>query len=182
MADELGTHPMLAVEPGLEREQAQHQVTGSGNAADPALAPGPHLRTHVLDRGNVLRPQLCLQADIEGRRIDADEDMGTPADHVPHQPAAQREQPRQVRERFDQAHDRQLMGVGPHLAAGRAHPWPRNAEGLDVADARAQSLEQRGTKGIPRGFAGNQPDHQRIRHAWVTLSAISAPGCAWRLR
>ena len=67
-----------------------------------------------------------------------------------------------------------LVGVGPDLAAGGAHPRPGDAEGLDRADALPQGIEQRGTENIPGGFAGNQPDYQRRRHAWLTARRRSA--------
>jgi hypothetical protein len=55
VTDESGAYAMLAIEIRFEREQAQHQVHRLADGAHAPLAPGPDLRTHVLDRGRPAR-------------------------------------------------------------------------------------------------------------------------------
>ena len=73
MADERRLHAVPRIELRLEGQQAQHQVNRLADGPHPPLPPGPHLRTHVLNRTQAFVLQLLCQPEIELRSIDADE-------------------------------------------------------------------------------------------------------------
>ena len=125
MADEGGTYAVFAIEIRLEREQAQHQVHRLADRAHAPLAPGPHLRTHVLHRGETVALELPRQPQVEFLVVDADEHIGPPLENLLPQPGAQPHEARQMRDHLGEAHHRELVDVvpgratgGPHLRAG----------------------------------------------------------------
>src|SRR3546814_4021038 len=69
----------------------------------------------------LFRSEPFFHAQVEVRRVDADEGVGLPVQYPPAEAAAQLQQPRQVREHLGEAHHRQLLRVVPGLEAGRAH-------------------------------------------------------------
>ncbi len=71
--DKFRVHAVLIVEALLEGQQAQYQVHGLVNAARAALPPRPDLRADVLHRRDAGGVQVARQAQIEFRRVDADE-------------------------------------------------------------------------------------------------------------
>jgi hypothetical protein len=94
MTDEARLHGVARVEIDLEGQQAQHQIHRSGDVPDPALTPRPHLRADVLHGAQAALLEPAREAQIEFRRIDADEGERLPGQDFTTQPAAQPEQAR----------------------------------------------------------------------------------------
>ena len=88
--------------------------------------------------------------------------------------AAQSQQPRQLAQRLEESHDRQLVRIGQRLAAGRAHRSTGDTEDLSVRHARAQRLDERRAERIAASLPGD---------ACATRSPlISGSGCAPKRR
>ena len=109
MPDELGAHRQPVVCRRLEGEQAQDGVNGSRDAVHAPPAPGPHLRTDILNRGDTTHAQPLRKADVEGRGIHADEDIDAARKKCALQPATQAQQSRQMPQGFHQPHDGDLF-------------------------------------------------------------------------
>jgi hypothetical protein len=173
MADERGAYAMFAIKGGLERKQAQHQVHGLADGANPTLPPGPHLRTHVLHGFETGAFQLARQAKIEFLVVDADEHVGPPVNEPAAQLRAQAQQTRQVGQHFGETHDGQGFDVVPGLAPRGAHPGSRDAGVFGVRKAALQCGDERGAQRISRGFARHQCNTQE-----VSPGQLNARGCA----
>ena len=164
MADELRTHAVLIVEALFERQQAQHQIDGFMDAARPALPPRPDLRTHVLHRRNAGGAQVARQAQIEFRRIDADEHVRPGRQEQAPNACAQTQQPRQMAQDLEQAHDGERFGGLPGLASRSLHLRAGNAEEFSARREPAQRMNQIGAQRVARRFARHQTHPQRSRH------------------
>ena len=139
MPDELRAHAVLAVELRLERQQAQHEVHDCADGAHAPLPPGPHLRTHVLNRAQALVLQLLREPQIEVRRVDADEDVRPPRAGTRAQRSPRRRSSRgRCVQHFDEPHDRELVRgaqasqpaatiFGPAMPNELRHPAPARA-------------------------------------------------------
>ena len=74
MADERHRHAGGLVDRRLERKQRQHPVDAAADLRDALAAPRPHRRAHEMDRAHAAALELALEAEVEVRRVDADED------------------------------------------------------------------------------------------------------------
>ena len=79
MSNEPGVDTVATVEVDFERKQDDHPVDPLGDLADAPAAPGPHLRTDVVENGNPLGVCHARQAQVEIRKIDEDHQRRTPA-------------------------------------------------------------------------------------------------------
>ncbi len=77
MPDMGDRYAVATVEVGLEREQDEHPVDELGDGADAPLAPGPDLRTDVVDDRNPEPLELAGEAQVELREVDQDGDRRT---------------------------------------------------------------------------------------------------------
>ena len=121
--------------------------------------------------------QGALEAEVEVRGIDADEDVGLPGQQALAQARAQAQQPRQVAQHFRQPHHRQFAAVVPGLEAGGAHARTTDAGELRVRKAFAQGRHQPGAEQVARGLAGDEGDARRAR-AGHRASAVRRGRCA----
>ena len=69
----------------------------------------------------------------------------------------------QVRQHLEEAHDGDLFGAIPRLAAGRDHLRPGHADELGVGDLRAQRLDEPRPERIARRLSRHQRKPQRSR-------------------
>ncbi len=105
--------------------------------------------------------QLLLEPEIEVRHVDADDDVGRACMESFDERAPQPDQPRQMRDHLDQAHDAEVVGRRPGLAAERHHLRPGHAEELRVGHARANGRDERRPERVARRLARDQPYPQR---------------------
>ncbi len=179
----------LVVNRPLERQQAEHQVEEAGHAPRAATPPRPDLRAHVLDGAQSRFVQGGREAQVEFRRIDADEDVRPELQHRRTDAPAQRQQSRQVVQDLEQAHDRQLLGVREALAAGRLHARPGDAHEARPRRARGDRFDQGSPEVVARGLAGHEADREGTKGTrpfnvgdhvrWKTLSVKGArPLCS----
>jgi len=73
MADVVEGNARGAVDRRLEREQGEHAIDGRRDRLHALAAPRPHRRAHEVDRADAAALELRLQAKVEVRRVDADE-------------------------------------------------------------------------------------------------------------
>ena len=107
--------------------------------------------------------ELAFEAEVEVGRIDADEHVRAPVDKARTQPASKRQQPRQVREHFAEAHHCQLAGVVPGVDAGVAHRIAADACEPGIRETRPQAVDQSRAEQVARGLAGHQREARRAR-------------------
>ncbi|MNF31712.1 hypothetical protein D3C84_124800 [compost metagenome] len=160
MTDETHRHLMGVVELRLERKQGQHQVAGVTNLQHAFLPPGPDGGTdvvHGLDPGTA---QFEFEAQVEIRRIDADEQVRFGVDQGLEQASASRQQLRQAAEHFDQAHHRQALHGEIGTQALGLHERAADTDELDLWMTGLQGLHQAGTENVAGGFACHQRDAQ----------------------
>ena len=147
---------MRLVELGFERQNAEHEVDGFANRRDARLPPRPDLRAHVLHGLESRALQRRRSGTIEILRVDADERVDVALLDARDQLAAQREDAPQVRQHLEEAHDGDLLGAIPRLAAGRDHLRPRHADELCVWRLRLERLDEPRAERIARRLARHQ--------------------------
>jgi hypothetical protein len=158
MADELRGEAVLVVETLLEWQQAQHEVEEARHLRDAPLAPGPHLRADVLHRGDAGRVQRRREVQVELGCVHTHEHVWPLGEDAVAHPAAQPEQPRQVRQDLEQAHDREALRRLPALAALRLHPRARDAKELRLRPALAHRADERRAEIVAGQLAGDHGD------------------------
>src|SRR5690349_16780461 len=84
------------VERRLERKQREHAVDRAPDRAQPLAPPRPHGRTHEMDGADAPALEPPLEAEIEVRRVDADEHRYARCDETAADLTAQHDQGRQV--------------------------------------------------------------------------------------
>src|SRR3546814_12957373 len=104
VADETSVDAVTGLDLRLHREQAQHAVGAAPDLRRPRFAPGPDRRTHVVHGAHAATLEPALQAEVEIRRIDADEHVRLPVQDLLAQLAAQATQSRPVGEYLGQSH------------------------------------------------------------------------------
>ena len=125
-----------------------------------------------MHRRDARRAQLARQAEIEFRRIDADEHVGRgPQEFAPHA-RPQPQQPRQIAQDLEQAHDGKRLGRLPGLAACREHLRSGDAEELRVRRQVPQCADQPRAERVARRLSRHQTHPQR--HAAPRLLANDA--------
>src|SRR3546814_1224985 len=122
------------------------------------LAPRPHRRADVVHRAHAALLEPFFHAQVEVRRVDADEGVGLPVQYPLAEAAAQLQKPRQLRQHRGEVHHRQLLRVVPGLEAGRAHRIAADAGELRVRETRAQLFDQSRAEQVAGGFAGAKRD------------------------
>ena len=162
MADELGAYAMLIVKALLKGQQAQHQIHRVSNVAHAALPPRPNLRAHVLHGRDAGGVQTARHSQIGVRRINADKHVRTLRQEHSLDAREQLQEPRQVAQHIEQAHDREGLRRLPTLAAGCLHLRSRHAEEFRIGRKPAQGHNEVGTQRIARGFARQQTHSQRL--------------------
>ncbi|MCG3146367.1 MAG: hypothetical protein HONDAALG_04403 [Gammaproteobacteria bacterium] len=161
----------------LEGKQRQHQVDAAQDGADPALAPGPHARADIVNRGDPRRVHCHLYAEVELRRVDPDEDVRAHGDDAPRRLALQRPEFGIAPDDLRQAHDREAIEARPGLASRGAHPRPGDALGRNPVHPRLQGVQQARRQKVSGGFARYDGDAQHRG-----LAHLTARCRAWRPR
>ena len=105
--------------------------------------------------------ELSLQAEVEVRRINADERIGLPLQQAPAQARAQREQARQVREHLAQSHHREFGSIVPGVQARVAHRRPAHAGEQRTRKTPGKLADQPRAQLVPRRLAGDQRETRR---------------------
>ncbi len=108
--------------------------------------------------------QLQFDAEVEVRRIDADEHVGTLVDQGADQAAAALEQLGQAAEHLDQAHHRQALHREVRIEALGLHARPADTDEADIGVAGLDGLHQAGAEDVAGRLAGDQGDLQGTGH------------------
>ena len=161
VADEDRPQSRRVVDAALERQQAQDEVEETRHPRGAAAPPGPDLRAHVLHGAKSRRVQRGRDTQVEFRRVDADENVRLQRQHRGTHARAQAQEPRQVVQDLEQAHDREFLGVRKALAAGRLHARARDADKARVRRARAQGLDEPRAQVVTRGLACDEANRER---------------------
>ena len=161
MTDEGDRNPGRLVERRLERKQREHPMHRTPDPVHTLAAPRPDRRTDEMQAAHAGALQSCLEAEVEVRGVDSDEQRHALGDETPVERAAKRDELRQPRQHFDEsAHGKRFERI-PRLAAGRLHPGTRDADEARLRQSRPHGADQRGGQRVARGFAGDDAD----RHA-----------------
>ncbi len=183
----------LAVNLFLEREQHKHVRYRLADLVDALVAPGPDRRPHEMDGRRAGLAQLMLQAQVEIRRVDPDEDFGRLRQPAPLDVPIGTEQAGQALERVHVAEYRQGVHGMPRVETTGLHLRPAYAFAADVAIARLQTGNDATGQQIARGLAGHHADpcaHGRMMPRLATsrkssriwsCGATSGSAC-WRAR
>lgn len=102
--------------------------------------------------------QSVFQADIEIRRIDTDEQVGTGVDEVANQAPSYAEQFRKMLENLRKAHDGETFHGVEAYAPLLFHEWPANTLYTDIIVTGPQRLYEPGTQLIAGRFIGENSD------------------------
>src|ERR1700722_3408286 len=121
VSDESRVHAAVAVELFFERKDHQRFVHIFSQQAYSALAPGPKLRTNVIDDGNAAFLHLASHAPVECRGVDDDGQVGPAPIGFRNQPMKKTPDFRQVAENLGNSDDRKLLLVDNCAAARGAH-------------------------------------------------------------
>ncbi len=170
MADERHRHAGFLVDRRLERKQREHPVDRAPDLAHALAPPRPHRRAHEMHGAHARALELRFEAEVEIRRVDADEDRHALGAQPSREPAAQCEELRQAGQHLDQPAHRQRFQRIPGLAAGRLHPGPGDADEADLRQPRAHGADQCRGERVAGGLAGDDADGHcagaggRVRH------------------
>jgi len=165
MADKLHRHIMIAIKIGFEWQQRQHQIDTGTNALDPALAPGPHRRRHIMGGTNTGGAQAALNRQIEVRRINADADIRLLLKQEVHKLTAQAKQLRQTAQHFGDSHHRQPLHREKAVQALLGHQGATDTNKTNIRITLTQRRHQTGTENIAGLLAGDQCNEWRgVRH------------------
>ncbi len=187
MADEAGIDAVLRVNRWFHREQTEHAVCAAPDLRGTTCAPGPDRGADVVHGANAALLQSALQAEVEVRRIDADEHVGLPRQQPRSHGAPQPQQSRQVPEHLGQAHHGQFRAVVPGRKPGGAHLRSADAGELGSGEAFAQLRDQAGAEQVARRLAGDQRDalgrghrtsERSLRSMKSSISCTSGAPCA----
>ena len=165
MADVGRAHPGVREQFFLEWKNEQEVIDRALDQRDAPGPPRPDGGGHELHGAQPRRAQARLDAEIEVRRIHADEHVGPPAERALDQRAPQRQQPRQVAQDFRVAAHRQFAHVPPRVEAGRRHAFAADARIHPADDAFAQRRQHRRGEQIARGLARHHRDTRAHAHA-----------------
>ena len=162
MPDECRLDVVVAKERLFEREDAKQLIDEFLDQPHPPLAPGPDLRSHVVEDGNILAVQLASQPQVKIGRVGQD---GKPRFLAPGRGGQAPElapDARDVSDNLEDPHDGQLLGShdGPH--PGFPQMTARAAEEFSFRKLLSQGLNKLGAVAISRGLTGrNQNLHSR---------------------
>jgi hypothetical protein len=155
VADERCRNTVALQELRLEGQQAEHVIASGPQHLDPARAPGPDGRRHVVHGTQTCPPGALLHAQVEVGRVDADVQVrrvrGQPPLEAPHHPA----DTRQVPDHLGKPHDRELLAGRPGLAAGGLHGRAGDAGKLHVGTAGAHGRDETRPEPVTRDLAGH---------------------------
>ncbi len=146
-------HASLLVDRRLEGKDDEDPIGNPLHRLHPPGAPGPQLRTDVVDDGNAERPDGGGQPEVEVGEVDGHEDIGTPDAGGVDEPAVHRVRPRQHLQRLGQAGDGEAAIVADEIAAGLPEAFAPEAEQLDrriLAAQRCGSAPRRTGRRTPR--------------------------------
>ena len=107
MANEHRIDTQGFVQRRFERQEAKNGVGRFPDLLSATRPPRPDCRAYVVCGADTGPAQLFFKTEIEVRRVDADKNIGGIFDPAPHETAAQADKPRNVPQRFDEAHDGQ---------------------------------------------------------------------------
>ncbi len=158
MTDEDSVDPLFVIQRLLERQDAQHPVRGLAHGLDPPGAPRPDRRADVVRRADAGLAQFLFQPEIEIGSVDADKHVRRRGRPTCSQRASQLEQPRNMRERLDQAHDREFFGRGPGVTALLDHCRTGYAFERGIGHSLADCTDEPGAQQVTGCLASNQSD------------------------
>src|SRR6476620_4008776 len=105
------THPLhryacLTIDRFLEWKDHEHTVGDLTHRFHPAAAPGPELRRDVVDDRHAQATDGARETEIEVRKVDGDEHVGTIGPRLLHEAAICGVGPRQEAKHLEQSGDR----------------------------------------------------------------------------
>src|SRR5438093_712257 len=121
MPDELHRHTGLSIDRFLEGKDHQHLVDETANLIQPAFAPGPHLRAHVVDDGRPGVFDAPGEAQVEIGKVDEHSGGGRlsfdPVGEAPEHTVKLAE----IADDFERSHDRGMADVAFQLDTRLTH-------------------------------------------------------------
>src|SRR5687767_446014 len=172
MADEADVDSLLLIERLFEGKDRQHAIDGALHHPDAAGAPGPQLRTHVVDHRDAKLLDAPQQPEVEVGIVDHDQRVRLlllcRRDQLTHR----REGTRDDTQGFGEAGDGQPVEVRYKTAAGSAEPLATEAEYVDVWLTASECGHQGAGVQIARRLAARQ--HQARHSARLRLPRLTA--------
>ena len=173
MADEAGIDTMPRIDRRLHRKQAQHAIGAAADLLGALLAPGPDRRADVVHGAQAGLLQALLHAEIEVRRVDADDHRRRRlrADARRSALRSRSRRGRWLNTSLKPNSDSSWMSYQDSnpCACMRAPPMPtKRASGI----ALAQRDDEVGAELVAGVFAGEDGDQRRAvaSRAWQSLS------------
>jgi glucose/arabinose dehydrogenase len=164
MAHVRDRHACLAVERLLEREHDEDMAHRARDLANAPPAPGPDRGADVVDGGNSSVLEAPLQAEVEARRIDADEEIGPRLQQLPSELSPDRHDLAQMAEQLRVAANRELVHRVAGLESLVRHPRTADAGAFERRAARLEGADEMRAEKIARGLAGHHADAQVAVH------------------
>src|SRR5690349_7789043 len=160
MTDELDVvHVVLFVPVNFERKNRQQEIDVAFDPVHAARAPCPELRADVINDFQTATVQRRSESEVELGPVDEDHGVRCAFDCYGFELAKGFEEFREDASDFDDAHDRELVGVDDCLDAGVAQQRTGGAEKIKLATF-AQCFHERGRVRITGRLTGD--DHQRV--------------------
>ena len=114
-------------------------------------------------RADAVLLEAAFEAEVEVRRVDADEDVGALLQSTFVYSAPHGQQARQMAQHFDQTHHAQTLGRIPLVEAGCRHLRAAHAAEAGVREARAQAGDEPGAEQIAGTFTGDEDEARAER-------------------
>ena len=164
MSDIADRNTRLLIQRRLHRKQGQHALDGPPDLLDPSAAPGPDRRADIMHGRHAGLLQRSLEAEVEIRRIDTDEDIRAQIEQTLLQLATNAGNFTVMLERIPVAHDRQLAHRPPAIHTLRLHARPADAVKNGTGKLLLQGGDQMTAQQVAGGFARHQGYTNRSRH------------------
>src|SRR6185503_17744630 len=148
----------LLVERRLEWKQREHAIDGAADRLQALAPPRPHRRTDEMHGAHTPALELPLEAEVEVGRVDADEYGDARVEEAARETAAQRDEPRQVRDHLGKPANGELLGGCEGFAARCLHLRTGDAGEADRRPHAPHGPDQRGAERVARRFAGDDTD------------------------
>jgi hypothetical protein len=141
MPDKARVDAVFGVDRWLHREQAQHAVGAAADFLRALFAPRPDRRADVVHGAQAGLLQALLHAEIEIRRVDADDYRGLHLEQFrPISALAQSQQSRQMADHLAETEQRQFVDVVPGFETLCLHAGAADADEARMRIALTQAM------------------------------------------
>ena len=154
MANEGRVDPMAPKIFFLERKDAKEMIDHAPQHPQSSLAPGPYLRSDVIENRHSLFSQLSGQAQVEIRRIGENSHGRTLVPSGASQEFEDSENARDMADDFEDPDHSDLFALDNRSDAACPQPFAGAAEELGVGKSLAKGFNQLGAVAVSRRFAG----------------------------